>query len=139
MMSLQRFGYSPFDEVLDTLDSVAGTPGRGWSWSAFSPAADVAETADGYRLEFDLPGLTEKDVTVTLEGKHLTLTGNRKAPEGETYTRRERGFGAFERVFHLPDDVDVGHIVAKAKNGVLTVTLPRAESAKPKSIDIVVG
>ena len=138
MLAIRNFAFNPIDDVLDTLESAAD-PVRAWSWSAFSPSADVAETADGYRLELDLPGLTEKDVSVTVEGKHLTIAGERKAPEGDSYTRRERGFGAFERVFHLPDDVDVNRIEAKAKNGVLTVTMTKAESAKPKTIAVVTG
>ena len=79
MLAIRNFAFNPIDDVLDTLESAAD-PVRAWSWSAFSPSADVAETADGYRLELDLPGLTEKDVSVTVEGKHLTIAGERKAP-----------------------------------------------------------
>ena len=136
MLTIQKFGFSPIDQVLDQFDSVAR---EGWSWECFSPSADVRETKDGYAIDLDLPGLTEKDVAVTLEGKHLTIKGERKAEDGVEFTRRERGFGNFERVFHLPDDVDVTHIEAKAKNGVLTLTLPKAEASKPKTISIVAG
>ena len=133
MLSIQKFGFSPIDQVLDSLNTAAE---RSWSWECYSPAADVRELKDGYTLELDIPGLTEKEVQVTLEGKHLSVKGERRPPERDGYTRVERGFGAFERVFHLPDDVDVSKIEAKAKNGVLTVKLPRAESAKPKTISV---
>jgi len=136
MLTIQKFGFSPIDQVLDTFNGVAR---EGFSWECFSPSADVAESADGYTIDLDLPGLTEKDVSVTLEGKHLTIKGERKVAEGVQYTRRERGFGAFERVFHLPDDVDSARIEAKARNGVLSLTLPKAEAAKPKTISIVTG
>lgn len=135
MLTIQKFGFSPIDQVLENFDTVAREAN---GWECFSPSADIRETKDGYAIDLDLPGMTEKDVAVTLEGKHLTVKGERKAEEGE-FTRRERGFGTFERVFHLPDDVDVARIEAKAKNGVLTVTLPKAEAAKPKSINIVAG
>ena len=136
MLTIQKFGFSPFDQVLDQLDNVTR---EGWSWECFSPSADVRETADGYAIDLDLPGMTEKEVSVTLEGKHLTVKGERKAEEKVQFTRRERGFGTFERVFHLPDDVDAARIQAKASNGVLTLTLPKAEAAKPKTIAIVAG
>ncbi|MGC4117358.1 MAG: Hsp20/alpha crystallin family protein [Myxococcales bacterium] len=135
MLTIQKFGFSPIDQVLDTFDTVAR---QGYSWECFSPSADIRETKDGYAIDLDLPGMTEKDVAVTLEGKHLTVKGERKSEDGE-FTRRERGFGAFERVFHLPDDVDSARIEAKAKNGVLTVQLPKAEAAKPKTIAISAG
>lgn len=131
MLAIQRFGFAPIHPVFN--EAVERTP----TWECYAPAVDVREAAEGYTIELDLPGLTEKDVEVTLEGKHLTIKGERKAPEGGGYTRRERGFGAFERVFHLPDDVDGARVQAKARHGVLTVTLPRAESAKPKTIAVV--
>ena len=133
MLTLRNFTFNPIDQVLDGYESFAR---EGATWQCFSPAADVRETKEGYAIELDLPGLTEKEVEVTLEGKHLTVRGERKPQDGEL-TRRERGFGTFERAFHLPDDVDRARIEAKAKNGVLTVTLPKAEASKPKTIAVV--
>ena len=134
MFAIERFDFAPFNRVFDALVPPAATA---WKYLGYSPSADIRETAEGYTIELDLPGLTEKDVRVTLEARELTVQGERKAQETDGYTRRERGFGTFERVFHLPEDVDVGHIEAKSKNGVLTLRLPRAESAKPKTINIV--
>lgn len=104
--------------------------------SAYSPAADVRESEKGYTIELDVPGLTEKDIEVTLDERHLVLKGERKAGEGAHYSRRERACGQFERVFHLPEDADLAHIEARARNGVLTVEIPRVESAKPKVIAV---
>jgi HSP20 family protein len=135
MLALEKFGFAPFDEIIDSLVPVDAR--TGWLWHGFSPEADIRESADGYLIELDLPGLTEKDVEITLEGHHLTVKGERKAPEVDGYNRRERGYGRFERVFHLPDDSDPARIEAKAKNGVLTVNVPKAESAKPRTISVV--
>jgi len=106
----------------------------GW-WQCFSPSADIREAEAGYEIELDVPGLGEKDIEIVLENRHLTLRGERKPTEGN-YTRRERSFGRFERVFHLPEDADLQRIEAKARNGVLTVKVPRLESAKPRSIEV---
>lgn len=125
---------APFEDALNAL--VSPDAETTWSWYSFSPAVDVRETKDDYVIEVDMPGLSEKDITVTLENKHLTLKGERKPMEGATYTRRERAFGPFERVFHLPDDVDSTRVEASAKNGVLILRLPKAEQAKPKTIEI---
>lgn len=124
-----------FDEPFRTLFDAAlhGVPA---TWQQFSPAADVRETADAYLLEIDIPGLSEKDVEVVLENDELTLRGERKAAEGASYSRRERAAGHFERSFRLADDVDTKRIEASAKNGVLTVRLPKAEQAKPRAIAV---
>jgi len=121
----------PFRQALNA----AAAPDRmGW-WQCFSPSADIREAEAGYEIELDVPGLGEKDIEIVLENRHLTLRGERKPTEGN-YTRRERSFGRFERVFHLPEDADLQRIEAKARNGVLTVKVPRLESAKPRSIEV---
>ena len=125
MFAIEKYGYAPtIDEVLDTF-MPAGT-GTGWTSNAYSPATDVVEGPEGYVLELDLPGLTEKDVQVTVESNRLLVAGERKAPQKEGYTRMERSFGRFERVFNLPDDVDTAHIDAKA-------SLPDLEKAVVKA------
>ena len=126
--------FFPFETTLDELLGDGAVSGA--SWQGLVPAADVRETADGYVIEVDVPGLAQADVQVTLENKRLTLKGERKPAEGASFTRQERPFGAFERTFSLPDDVDAARIEAHARNGVLTVTLPRAEAAKPKTITV---
>ena len=140
MLTIQRFGFNPIDQMLGNPFGMirAGIPDARENFrECFTPMADIRETADGYAIDIDLPGLTEKDVEITLEGLHLTIKGERKATSETQYTRRERGFGYFERIFRLPDDVDNARIEAKAKNGVLTLTLPKSEAAKPRTISIV--
>ena len=131
----------PFAQLRREMDSLFdrafGGDGGALSQAWSSVPCTIWEDEDQFTIELDLPGLTEKDVAVTLEGKHLTIKGERKLTESANYTRRERGFGSFERVFHLPDDVDVTKIEAKAHNGVLTLRLPKAEAAKPKTINVV--
>ena len=73
---------------------------------------------------------------MTLENKHLALKGERKLVEDANFSRQERAFGSFERVFHLPDDADVGRIEATTRNGVLTVKIPKHEAARPKTIEV---
>jgi len=102
----------------------------------FTPAVDVRETDEAYLLEFDIPGMSEKDVEVVVESNQLTLRGERKTVDGVSYSRSERTLGKFERSFQLADDVDTSHIDASAKNGVLTVKLPKAEKAKARTIAV---
>lgn len=105
------------------------------------PAVDVRETGDALEIQAELPGLEPKDVTVSVENGVLTLKGSRnfeKATEGETYHRVERSYGAFERSFTLPTNVDAQRIQAVYRHGVLNLTLPKREETKPKSISIKV-
>ena len=106
------------------------------------PSVDVRETKDALEIAAELPGLDPKDVEVSVENGILTLKGSRsfeKAIEGETYHRVERAYGSFERSFSLPTNVDPEKVHAVFRNGVLHLTLPKRDEAKPKSISIKVG
>ncbi len=103
------------------------------------PSVDVKETKDGLQIFAEVAGVDPKDVEVTVEGGVLTLKGSRtfeKAVEGETYHRVERAYGLFERSFTLPTNVEPEKIQATYKNGVLQLSLPKREEAKPKAIAI---
>jgi HSP20 family protein len=106
-----------------------------------APAVDISETADGFELSAELPGMDEKNVELKLVGGRLIIRGEKKDEReektGETYLR-ERRFGSFERLFTLPEDVDAGRIEARFKNGILKVSLPRKPEAKrsEKKIEI---
>jgi len=103
------------------------------------PSVDVKETKDALQLIAELAGIDPKDVEVTVEGGVLTLKGSRqfeKAVEGESYHRVERAYGTFERSFTLPTNVDPDRIQAIYKHGVLHLSLPKREEARPKSIAI---
>ncbi len=110
--------------------------------SAWIPPTDIFEDADGVKIIVELPGLRPEDVKLTMENHTLTLRGEKKQVAEEKTTRvhrYERSYGSFERSFTLPNSADVDRIGAKFEHGVLTVTLPKAEKAKPRSIEVKVG
>jgi HSP20 family protein len=103
------------------------------------PPVNVFEDADSFRVEAELPGLTQEQLQVSVTNRnHLTLQGERLAEENTKgrWHRRERGFGRFQRVLKLPTPVDADRIEAKFDNGVLSVVLPKAEEAKPRRITV---
>jgi len=106
--------------------------------SASGPRVTVNENADALVLTADVPGLTEKDVSLSVNQDVFTLTGERKAdaPEGYTAHRRERAAYRFSRSFALPLKVDVERATATVKDGVLTVNLPKAPEAQPRQIAV---
>jgi HSP20 family protein len=107
------------------------------------PAVDIYET-DGKELvlKVELPDVAREDITLQVENNTLTISGQKKMEKEikeEQYHRVERAYGAFSRSFTLPPTVDAGAIGAEFKNGVLTVTLPRREEAKPRQIQVQVN
>ena len=116
--------------------------GRGDWEGAFAPAVDVIEEKDKYLVRADLPGLSRDDVSVTLQDHFLTIKGEKKH-ETETketnFYRHERQTGTFARVIELPSVVAAAKIDASFKDGVLQITLPKREEAKPRQIDIKVS
>ena len=105
------------------------------------PATDIMEDENGTQIQVELPGLRPEEVQLTLENGTLTIRGEKKASSTGTaggVHRVERSYGVFERSFALPDTVDPDRISATLENGVLAVTLPRAEKAKARSIEVKV-
>ena len=96
--------------------------------SGWVPPIDVYETAAGYVLTAELPGLRREDLRIHVQDGRVTLSGERREPPVacEQYHRVERGHGAFSRSFQLPVAVDAGAITADLRDGVLTVTCPKA-------------
>src|ERR1700712_4305809 len=108
----------------------------------WSPAVDIYENESALVLKADLPDVDPKNVGIQLENGTLTLKGERKFENQENgmgFHRIERSYGSFVRAFSLPDTVDGEKVKADYKNGVLTVTLPKKEVAKPKTINISVN
>jgi HSP20 family protein len=108
---------------------------------AFLPACDIVEEKDRLLIRMDLPGLRREDVNVTLQEGVLTVKGERKieTTKDANYYLRERVAGSFTRAIELPVAVNAGKIDAHFRDGVLEITLPKAEEAKPKQIEIKVG
>jgi HSP20 family protein len=107
---------------------------RGWV-----PPVDIQEIEEGYRLQAELPGLTKEDLQITLENNVLRLTGERKferEARKESFHRIERTYGSFSRAFALPSQVNPEGVQASFENGILTLTVPKAEQAKPRKIAI---
>jgi HSP20 family protein len=102
------------------------------------PALNVWESGDVFYAEAEVPGLTNDDLEISVVGSELTLKGQRKdsAEEGATFHRRERGIGAFSRVVRLPAEVDSSKVQANLRDGVLLITLPKHEAAKPRKIQV---
>jgi HSP20 family protein len=103
------------------------------------PAVNVWETDESLFVEAELPGLDKNDVEIFVTaGNQLSIKGERKEPAATsgTWHRRERSYGKFGRVVELPYAVDADKVDATFRNGVLTLTLPKAEEAKPRKIRV---
>ncbi len=120
-----------------TLSPFFGEEGlRTWTWT---PPVDIYETQDHVVIKAELPGVDPKDVEVRVENGTLYLQGQRKFEnevKDENYHRIERSYGSFVRNFPLPSSVDSDKATAQYKDGVLTLTMPKREEAKPKAIKI---
>jgi HSP20 family protein len=108
------------------------------------PVVDVREAEGELVLQAELPGLRSEDVNVGVENGVLTISGEKKqhveeGHEGSNYRLVERRYGRFERSFTLPRSVDAQKVQAEFANGLLTVTLPKAEAAKPRRIEVQVS
>jgi HSP20 family protein len=127
-------------EVNRLFDSFFGRPAQTRSLERFwAPLADMYETKDDLVLKFEIPGVSEKDLSVSITGDVLTLKGERKLNQelkDESYHRLERVYGKFERAIPLPMPVQADRVKATYRDGVLEITLPKAEEVKPKEIRI---
>ena len=127
----------PLSRLFDTFfNDLQGEEVSNRSWV---PPVDIQETAEGYKLLAELPGLTREDINITLENNVLRLAGERKFEKDvkkESYHRVERTYGTFTRAFALPQQVTAEGVQAAFENGVLTITVPKAEQAKPRKIAI---
>jgi HSP20 family protein len=110
--------------------------------SGWTPALDVYEDGENVYVRAELPGMKREDIELSLHDGSLSLSGERKSEEkfndAEVY-RAERFFGRFQRTVTLPTPVATDKVKAQYKDGILTVTLPKAEEAKPKHIDVSIG
>ena len=110
--------------------------------ASWAPKVDIYETKDNYVLNAELPGLTKEDISIDLNDNTLTLKGERKFEEKvekDNYVRVERSYGSFARSFVLSDNVNAEAVTANYKDGMLEVTLPKKEEAKPKEIKVEIN
>ncbi len=136
LVSFQERMNRLFDEAFHRKGELSPIQKGDWS-----PAVDVFETKDAIELRAELAGLSASDVAISLENDVLTLSGERtiaKEVKDENYHRVERSYGCFTRSFALPSRVHKENIKAKFKDGILHITLPKADEAKPKQIKIEV-
>lgn len=134
ILSMQREMNRMFDHFFQ--DSFEEGPLAGGNWN---PAADLVEKEGEYVAKVELPGVSKDDVKITLEDNLLTIRGekkNEKETKESNYHRVERSYGSFQRSFSLPTAVKPDKVDAQYKDGILTVTLPKAEDAKRKQIEV---
>ncbi len=114
-------------------------PFHPWRLERQFPALNLSDAGDRYILSASLPGVSAEEVDLSITGETLTMRGERKRPEGipdESYRRQERPFGRWSRTVTLPDRVDSTQVSASFGNGILTVSIPKAESARPRQIAV---
>jgi HSP20 family protein len=127
------------DEMNRLFDSFVEESPAQRGYAAGYPGINLWEEGDNAYVEAELPGFSMEDVEVLVTGDQLTINGQRKATDrsNASYHRRERGTGRFSRALTLPWQVDADKVQAKLVDGVLTVTLPKSDLAKPKKIKLL--
>jgi len=126
-------------EAMDRLFNDAFTPSAGATGGWQTPAVDMYQTDDEVVVKASLPGMKSDDVQISITGDMLSLKGEFRQEDEKkerAYHLREQRYGAFERTFALPTDVVADKAKAEFENGILTITLPKAEEVKPKTITI---
>ena len=129
-------GLRLFEDAVTRLMSEPRTS-RPWS-----PAVDILETEDALVLRADLPDVKAEDIDVRVENNTLTLSGKRNFDKDETvkgWHRIERSYGEFVRSFEVPSTVDTEKVAADYKNGVLTISLPKKEAARPRQVKVAIS
>jgi HSP20 family protein len=137
LIQCEQPGLGRLTNLQDELDRLFGSQSEFWA-----PALDVQEDKDNFVIRTELPGLKREDIEVSLQDGTLVISGERKVEkveEGVEVHRQERYYGKFQRVLTLPAPVTADKVKAQYKDGILTVTLPKTEEAKPKQIDVSVN
>jgi HSP20 family protein len=144
MRSFETMSLSHYDPLAnlrlfeDAFTRMLSEPQTNRPWA---PAVDIYETENELVLKADLPDVDLKDIDVRVENQTLTISGERKFEKSDTtkgYHRIERSYGTFVRSFSVPNTFDTETIAADFKNGVLSVTLPKKEAAKPRQVKVEV-
>lgn len=123
----------------DLMESFFGRDFPALRENGWSPEVDISETKDEIQVKMDVPGMEQKDISISLSGDNLMIKGERKSEKeekGKHFHRIERSCGGFQRVIALPVSVDAGKIKADMDRGVLSIHMPKKAEAKPKEIPI---
>lgn len=142
--------WNDIDRVLNTMELLHNKInrlypeyGRSWTFPAWDvsqsgPRTNLYDAGDHLEMNIEVPGVAKEDLNIKVQGNYLEIGGSRKSdtPEGYSAHRVERGAINFTRSFTLPSDVDTAKVEAQLTNGVLKLTLPKSEAAKPKQIAI---
>jgi HSP20 family protein len=126
-------------EMRDLMEGFWGTDGGRLATANFVPSIDLIENENEFVVTVDLPGLKPEEVNVEFQGGALWITGERKEEKeekGKTFHRVERSYGEFRRVLPFPSAIVEDKIEAKFTNGVLNVSVPKAEMVKPQRIEV---
>ena len=146
-MTLVR--WSPFrnlvsiqDEMNRMFNSYFGRLPEEEDQGMWYPAVDISESTDEITVKAEVPGMKKEDIKISIQDNILTLKGE-KIKENEekekNYHRIERNYGVFERSFSLPVSIQMDKVKAKYQDGILMISLPKSEEAKPKEIDVAVN
>lgn len=144
-MPVVRSPFNGIRQINRLLDEALGAFGDGVEnggtiASAWMPACDVFEGRETLKIVMEVPGVAAEDVKLSLENNRLSIRGEKRQvaeEQSERVHQYERSYGRFERVFTLPATVDADRIEARVEHGVLTVTLPKVERARPREIPIL--
>lgn len=138
-----RSEWDPLGDILDLKDNlnkmINTSLRKGGDLAGSYPTVDIFKQGEDYILKSELPGISKDDIDITIQDNMVTLKGSKKVEKEvreEDYYHCERVFGSFQRSFELPSTIDRKKVKASFKDGVLEVTLPLAEEAKPKQIKI---
>ena len=141
--ALYRNPFNELDQMRRRMDMLAsnlfgGVPQQAGACGVY-PALNLTEDKDKYYIRAELPGLKNEDLEIHATGKGISISGQKKIPpedDNAKYHRREREAGRFSRIIDLPDSINTEKVEAGLANGILTITIPKAETAKPRQITI---
>jgi HSP20 family protein len=135
-MMRELLRWDPFGEMEPMRGALGGVE------VGFQPRFEVCETPQSFVFQADVPGVKENDIDVSLQGNRITISGKREAEEreeNETYFAYERGYGTFSRSFTLPEGLDVDHVQAELKEGVLKLIVPKKPEVQARKITLKKG
>jgi len=137
--------WDPFQEMETLLDrynrssrkTLANSDDRSFEVGDWMPVVDIEETEDAFSIKAELPGVEKDDVSINIDKGVLTIKGEKKTEtEDKKRHRVECSYGSFVRSFTLPQSVNVDDVEAEYNNGILNLTIPKSEEAKPKEIEV---